>query len=370
MTGLHLKRLLAATACVMTGMILVAAGPGQAQTVHAGDIGDAMEASLPAADPAAGEADATIVTRENFVRAETDRMFSDIAGLAGGVNRFFIIRSPTPLDQQVVVRMNRDTLYSGAVIDASGGGTITLPPSPDGRYFSVHFMDNDHYDLGVIDQPGTHALPADSGHVFAAIRIQLYNPNDPDEIARVNAWQDELVIAAAADRPFVPGSWDKASLDAVRVDLEAGSRRFPNMEKAMLPRGEADAEQHLYGAACCWGLLPATEATYFNYSGGHSHEQCHTATFPVPANRAFWSITVYDETGFIAYENSVLNSSTVTLNPDGTFTAFFGPAEACGDKPNRLDTPPGWNTMMRVYRPDASVLNGGYVLPATTPVNP
>lgn len=280
-------------------------------------------------------------------------MFADVAGLAGGVNRFFIIRKPTPLDQQVVVRPNRDTLYASAVIDASGGGTITVPPSPGGRYFSVHFFDNDHYDLGVIDTPGTHPLPTDGGHVFAAIRVQVYDPTDPAEIARVNAWQDALALDVKAARPFVPGTWDAASLDAVRTDLEAGSRRFPNFEKAMLPRGEADPEQHLYGTACCWGLLPASEATYFTYSGGHSDEGCQTAVFPVPENRAFWLITVYDERGFLASENSVLNSSTVKLNPDGTFTAFFGSKAACGDKPNRLDTPPGLNTMMRVYRPGA-----------------
>jgi hypothetical protein len=38
------------------------------------------------------------VTRETFIRAETDRMFRDIAALAGDVNQFHIIRSPTPLD--------------------------------------------------------------------------------------------------------------------------------------------------------------------------------------------------------------------------------------------------------------------------------
>ena len=42
------------------------------------------------------------------------------------------------------------------------------------------------------------------------------------------------------------------------------------------------------------------------------------------------------------------------LNRDGTFTAFFGSKKACGDVPNRLDTPKGWNFMMRVYRPAPS----------------
>lgn len=62
------------------------------------------------------------VTRENFVRAETDRMFSDFLKLTGGVNRFHHIRAPTPLDQQTVVRMNRDTVYSMAIIDTTNGG--------------------------------------------------------------------------------------------------------------------------------------------------------------------------------------------------------------------------------------------------------
>jgi hypothetical protein len=323
-----------------------------------------------AAAPTTNESKAagTQVTRENFVRAETDRMFTDIAKMAGGVNRFFHFRSPTPLDRQVVVRMNRDTLYSGAVIDASEGGSITLPPSVGGRYMSLHLIDQDHYDLGVFSEPGTYPLPAGIGHVFAAVRTQLYDPNDAAEVALINKWQDGLLIEAKSARPFTPGNWDVASLNSVRAELEAGSRRLPNMEKAMLPRGQADPEQRLYGAACCWGLLPALEATYMTYDGGHGTQECRTATYTVPKNRAFWSITVYDDRGFIAYENSVLNSSTVKLNPDGTFTAFFGSKDLCGDVPNRLDTPTGWNIMMRVYRPDASVLGGGYVLPPTTSV--
>jgi hypothetical protein len=313
-------------------------------------------------------AEPTIVTRENFVRAETDRMFSDFLKLTGGVNRWHHIRRPTPLDQQTVVRMNRDTLYSVAIVDTSEGGTIMLPPSPDGRYMSVHFIDNDHYDLGVISAPGVHALPKGKGHVAAAVRIQVFNPNDAKEMAVVNAWQDRLAVQAKGAKAFKPGIWDKTSMDALRAELEVGARRFPNFEKAMMPRGKANPEQRLYAAASGWGLLPGTEATYFSYPGGHPITVCRTATYSVPKNRAFWSITVYDAKGFIASENSIVNSSTVKLNSDGTFTVFFGSKELCGDVRNRIDTPEGWNFMMRVYRPDPSVLNGGYALPPTIAV--
>lgn len=111
------------------------------------------------------------MTRENFVRAETDQMFSDFLKLTGGVNRFHHIRTPTPLDQQTVVRMNRDTLYSGAIIDTAGGATITVPPMSDGRYASVLRIDNDHYTVGVLYDPGVHAVPSDTRHIFAAVRI-------------------------------------------------------------------------------------------------------------------------------------------------------------------------------------------------------
>ena len=95
---------------------------------------------------------------------------------------------------------------------------------------------------------------------------------------------------------------------------------------------------------------------------------CGTATCPVAKNPAFWSITVYDAQGFIAPENSIVNSSTVKLKSDGTFTVFYGSKELCGDARNRSDTPESISFMMRVYRPDLSVRNGGYTPPPTISV--
>ena len=86
--------------------------------------------------------------------------------------------------------------------------------------------------------------------------------------------------------------------------------------------------------------------------------------YKVPENNAFWSITVYGADGFMKSDNSILNSSNVKLSAGGTFTVVFGSKDLCGDAPNRLDVTPGWNLVMRVYRPGPSVLDGRYVLPA------
>ena len=54
-------------------------------------------------------------------------MFAAIQAQAGGVNQWYRSRTPTPLDQQTVIRMNRDTLYSGAIVDISAGAAIAVP---------------------------------------------------------------------------------------------------------------------------------------------------------------------------------------------------------------------------------------------------
>ncbi|MGL6224033.1 MAG: DUF1254 domain-containing protein, partial [Steroidobacteraceae bacterium] len=85
--------------------------------------------SLPAQDVAS---DAAVplkvpVTVQAFQRAESDLYFGNTVR-QGGFGKFFHYRSPTPIDRQEVVRMNRDTLYSSAVFDLDAGAvTITLP---------------------------------------------------------------------------------------------------------------------------------------------------------------------------------------------------------------------------------------------------
>jgi hypothetical protein len=76
---------------------------------------------------------AELVNVDNFGRAETNRMFAAILADSGGVNRWMHNRGPTSLDHQPVIRMNRDTLYSGAIVNITGGATLTIPDS-GGRY--------------------------------------------------------------------------------------------------------------------------------------------------------------------------------------------------------------------------------------------
>jgi len=305
----------------------------------------------------------TLVTPETFIRAETDRQFGNVVTMAGSVNRLFHFRSPTPLDKQNVVRMNRDTLYSMGVIDTSGGATITVPELPEDRYASVYLVDNDHYCPFVIYKPGTHELPRDTKYLGIGVRIQVFNPKDADEVALVNKLQDQFIIKANSSDPLPDLNWDIQSLQALTTEYEKLSAQYSSWQGMMGPRGKVNENTRHIAAAAAWGLFPEWDATYLNYSGGHDPEIGHKATYKIPENKAFWSITVYGNDGYMKSDNNIVNSSNVSFNPDGTFTVYFGSKEACGDMPNRLDVSDGWNFLMRIYRPGASVLDGSYKLP-------
>jgi hypothetical protein len=308
------------------------------------------------------------VTPETYIRAECDRQFGNIFKMAGGINRLFHFRQPTPLDKQNIVRMNRDTLYSMGVVDTSKGATITVPELPKDRYVSVYLVDNDHYCPLVIYTSGTHELPTDTKYLGVGVRIQVFNPKDTSEVALVNKLQDQFIIKANSADPLPEFKWDHESLQALTSQYEKDSLQYTSWKGMMGPRGKVDEKTRHIAAAAAWGLFPEWDATYLNYAGGGDDPKIgKTGTYKVPENEAFWSITVYGNDGYMKSDKNIVNSSNVRLNADGTFTVYFGSTETFGDVPNRLDVSEGWNFLMRIYRPGASVLNGSYKLPDVTP---
>ena len=58
--------------------------------------------------------------RDNFARAESDLYMGNTVK-DGGFGKFVHKRMPAEIDMQLVIRMNRDTLYSGAIFDLDAG---------------------------------------------------------------------------------------------------------------------------------------------------------------------------------------------------------------------------------------------------------
>ena len=139
----------------------------------------------------------TRVNADNFVRAETDRMFAGLQRDAGGINVVSHNRSPASVDHQTVIRMNRDTLYSFAVVDITAGATLTIPEH-GGRYLSAMVVNQDHYINEIFHLPGEHQLTMDRHRTpFVALAVRtLVDPTDPDDLAEVHALQDGVALEA------------------------------------------------------------------------------------------------------------------------------------------------------------------------------
>jgi hypothetical protein len=305
------------------------------------------------------------VTFENFARAESNRMFGELAGNAGGVNRLAHFRQPTALDHQTIIRMNQDTLYSWAIVDISQGATLTLPDAGD-RYMSAMVVNQDHYINRVFHGAGGYRLTVDdfdTPFVLVAIRT-LVDPADPDDVAKVNALQDQVAIQAESATPFTSPEYDEASFTSTRNALLELARGLPGTERTFGRKEDVDPVRHLLGTAAGWGGLPSTEALYVNVDPGLPVGNYELTVKDVPVD-AFWSISLYNAAGFFEPNdrsaNSV-NSITAVPNADGSTTVHLG--DGNDDSPNRLPIMEGWNYIVRLYQPRPEVLDGSWKFPS------
>lgn len=305
------------------------------------------------------------VNVENFVRAETDRMFADLATASGGSNRWRHIREPAPLDQQTVIRSNRDTLYSTAVVDISLGATVTIPDA-GGRYLSLMVVNQDHYINAVLHEPGAYELTMEqfgTPWVHLAARV-LADPNDSADLAVVAAIQDGLGLAAGSDAAFTAPVYDMVSLDGTRQSLLELARGLSGFAGAFGSKDQVDPVKHLIGAAAGWGGLPESEAFYINVDPSLPVADFTLTARDVPVD-AFWSVTVYNADGFLVPNDkgvNSLNSVTAEKDPDGSITIRFG----SGDAPNTIPIVDGWNYAVRLYQPRPEILNGTWTFPTAT----
>jgi hypothetical protein len=84
------------------------------------------------------------VTIDNFCRAETDLYFGNMVK-DGAFGKFLHRREPAAIDNQTVVRLNRDTLYSAAVFDLDDAPVTITMPDAGKRFMSLMVVNEDHY---------------------------------------------------------------------------------------------------------------------------------------------------------------------------------------------------------------------------------
>ncbi|WP_292874127.1 DUF1214 domain-containing protein [Microbacterium sp.] len=306
------------------------------------------------------------VTVDNFVRAETDTMFDSIVSDAGGTNKWTVQRAPVPLDHQPIIRLNRDTLYSGAVVDVTAGATLTLPDA-GGRYISAMVVNQDHHIPLIVHDAGPVELVEEtcgSPFVMVGVRI-LVDPTNPADVAEVNRLQDLVRVTSAGGRDFFHPLYDPDTHVAVRGHLLALAKDLPSFAGAFGDTAETDPIHHLLGTAAGWGGLPEREAVYLNVEPHAPVGDYELIVQDVPVD-AFWSVSVYDKDGYFApneRHSNTVNSVTARREPDGSTIVRFG----SGDLPNTIPVTEGWNYLVRLYRPRPAAVTGEWHFPTIRP---
>jgi len=312
------------------------------------------------------------VTVDNFARAESDLYFAGVLKDSGAIGRFNHRREPARIDNQTVIRLNRDTLYSSAVFDLDAGPvTITLPDAGT-RFMSMQIINEDHYVPEVVHGQGNYTLTKDkvgTRYVAAAIRT-LVDPQDPKDIGQVHALQDAVKVEQKAAGQFEAPHWDQASQKKLRDALLVLATTIPDFSKAFGTKAEVDPIRHLIGTAAAWGGNPDRDATYLNITpaknDGNTVYKLNVRDVPVDA---FWSVSLYNAEGYYEknpYDAYSINSITGKKSADGSIAIQFGGCD--GKIPNCLPIMKGWNYTVRLYRPRAEVLNGKWKFPEPQPV--
>jgi hypothetical protein len=311
------------------------------------------------------------VTADNFNRAETDMYFAMFVK-RGELGKFVHLRD-LPLEG-TGVRPNRDTFYSEGVFDLDAGPVkITLPKSGK-RFMSMMAINENHYVFEVAYGGGNYTYTrAEVGtrYLFVALRT-LVNPADPQDVKQAHALQDAVVVKQKSPGRFEVTNWDPVSHKKVRDLLLGLNTTLPDLQRAFGTRTQVDPVRHLIATASAWGGNPDKDAIYLNVTpekndGAAIYKLNVPAKVPVDA---FWSVTVYDETGHFQknqYNAYSLNSITGKKSADGSVAVQFGGCD--GKIPNCLPTMKGWNYMVRLYRPRDEILNGKWKFPEAQAVN-
>ena len=314
------------------------------------------------------------VTADNFIRAESDLVKSGTAKSVG-LAKFIHYREPMAIDCPII-RPNRDTLYSFSVWDLDAGAVTVTLPDPGTRFQTMIAIDQDHYVPQVIYNAGTYKFSKESiggttRYLTLGMRI-LVNPDNPADVAEVHKLQDAIKF----EQPGGPGkfeipNWDQASQKKVRDALLALNETLPDLKGAFGSREEVDPVRHLIGTASAYGGNPDKDAVYLNIMPKNNDGKAVyklTIKNDVPVD-GFWSISVYDAEGHFKKNDLnayTLNSITAKKDADGSVTVQFGGCD--GKAANCLPICPGWNYMVRLYRPRKAVLDGTWKFPDAQPV--
>ena len=305
-----------------------------------------------------------VVTMDNFIHADSTRAY--LKELDQANNKVNFIRSNRIFpntDNQDVIRMNSDTLYTKFILDVKGGATVSTKPY--NGYQNIMVLDPNHSEIATLTGSGTlklnESMLTDGHHAFVIVRTGLQRDLSKKEMFdKAHKAQDNISITYNSSELYIPSvDYDLSTLDTVKYQILENFVKHP--QKDVIKNGfgttkTRDPEAAKVVIAIGWGGLSGKNAVYSSFNS--NKERC-SFTIDKPNlqydKKGFFSITIYNADGYIATMKYAINSEDMVPNADGTYTINFlasGEPIKDGDK-NVLRTPRGkiWTGVIRAYYP-------------------
>ena len=305
------------------------------------------------------------VTVENYARAESDfQMVSYVKNL-DCFAKIVHQREFYSVDNQLTVRVNRDTYYSFGLFDLTSPVTIVIPESGD-RFLSLMLINQDHSILPAIYKAGTYEFTQeDIGTRYLQVVIRTFvDANDPEDVKKAHLLQDQIKIEQANPGSLEVPNWNQESRQKMMDAINVLANSMPNTKGFFGQKDKIDPLKHLMGTAYGYAGNPDEDATYFGIvpekNNGKITFSLTVKDVPVDG---FWSITIYNSEGYMEkneYDSYTINNLTAKKDVNGAYTLNFG-----GDpnQDNFLYTFEGWNCLVRLYQPQKEILDGTWEFP-------
>jgi len=303
----------------------------------------------------------TTVTTDNFIHADSTRSYlKELEQSNGKVNVLRPVRELTNADNQDVIRMNSDTLYTRVILDVKGGATI-FTKEYEG-FQNINVIDINHSQIATLTGHGSlkvdESMLTEGQHVYVIVRTGLLrNLPEKEMMAKAHKAQDNISIETKSSSAFVPSiNYDYASLDVVKYGILKDFALNPKADVVKNGLGtvkERDPESALVVVAIGWGALAGEQAVYSAFTGSRERETFTISSKPNAHDKGFFSFTMYNADGYIATINYAINSDDMIPNKDGSYTVTFlasGEPVKEGEK-NVVRTARGkfWTGVLRSY---------------------
>jgi hypothetical protein len=305
-----------------------------------------------------------VVTDENFIHADSTRAYlKELSITDGKVNVIRPLREFANTDNQDIIRMNSDTLYTRIILDVKGGATVTTK-AYDG-FQNIQVLDPNHSESQTLMGAGTlkidETMLTEGHHAYILIRTGMLRDLPEKEMyAKAYEAQDNIAITFNSSEPYVPAvNFDLTTLDTVKYKILENFVKHPKKDTVKNGFGTVesrDPDSARVVVAVGWGGLSGKNAVYSAFAATGERR---SITIKKPnlndKGKGFFSFTIYNADGYIATMNYAINSDDMVVNEDGTYTVnFLASGEPENGLKNVVRTPRGklWTGVFRCYYPN------------------